>query len=101
MRRYFDAEGSQNDGLYPAGRCPDFHRPYESVREKLGAIPSAGSLIEIRDPRNTIAHECAVDDLMELYADTLKLAPGLLEAARSAESFVCSSVLPRIYPGVR
>jgi hypothetical protein len=61
--------------------------------EKLGAIPSANSLIEIRDLRNTIAHEYAVEDLMELYADTLKLTPGLLEAARSAESFVRNSVL--------
>ncbi len=61
--------------------------------EKLGAIPSANSLIEIRDLRNTIAHEYAVDDLMELYADTLKLAPGLLEAARFAGSFVRTKML--------
>jgi hypothetical protein len=61
--------------------------------EKLGAIPSAGSLIEIRDLRNAIAHEYAVDDLMELYADTLELASGLLEAARCAETFVRTSVL--------
>jgi len=56
--------------------------------EKLGAIPSAKSLVEIRDLRNTIAHEYAVDDLMELYADVLKLCPQLLEAAKSAEFFV-------------
>jgi hypothetical protein len=56
--------------------------------EKLGAIPSAKSLIEIRDLRNTIAHEYAVDDLLELYADTLKLCPQLIEAAKSAEIFV-------------
>jgi hypothetical protein len=56
--------------------------------EKLGAIPSAKSLIEIRDLRNTIAHEYAVDDLMELYADALKLCPQLLESAKSAEIFV-------------
>jgi len=55
--------------------------------EKLGVIPSAQSLIEIRDLRNTIAHEYAVDDLLELYADALKLCPPLLEAARSAELF--------------
>jgi len=55
--------------------------------EKLGAIPSARSLVEIRDLRNTIAHEYAVDDLWELYADTLKLCPQLLEAAKSAEVF--------------
>lgn len=56
--------------------------------EKLGAIPSAKSLIEIRDLRNTIAHEYAVDDLMDLYLDTLKLSPQLLENAKSAEVFV-------------
>jgi hypothetical protein len=56
--------------------------------EKLGAIPSAKSLIEIRDLRNTIAHEYAVDDLLELYADTLKLCPQLIDASKSAEIFV-------------
>jgi hypothetical protein len=56
--------------------------------EKLGAIPSAKSLVEIRDLRNTIAHEYAVDDLMELYADVLKLCPHLIEAAKSAEIFI-------------
>ena len=56
--------------------------------EKLGAIPSATSLIEIRDLRNTIAHEYAVDDLLELYADVLKMCPQLVEAAKSAELYV-------------
>ena len=56
--------------------------------EKLGAIPSAKSLIEIRDLRNTIAHEYAVDDLLELYADTLKLCPQLIDASKLAEIFV-------------
>jgi len=55
--------------------------------EKLGAIPSAKSLIEIRDLRNTIAHEYAVDDLLDLYAETLSLSPELLEAAKAAEAF--------------
>ena len=56
--------------------------------EKLGAIPSAKSLIQIRDLRNTIAHEYAVDALMELYVDVLKLCPQLIEASNSAEHFV-------------
>lgn len=60
--------------------------------EKLGAIPSAKSLIEIRDLRNTIAHEYAVDDLMDLYAETLSLSPELLEAAKAAEAFALSRV---------
>lgn len=55
--------------------------------EKLRAIPSAKSLIEIRDLRNTIAREYAVDDLMDLYAETLSLSPELLEAAKAAEAF--------------
>jgi hypothetical protein len=55
--------------------------------EKLGVIPSAQSLIEIRDLRNTIAHEYAVDDLLELYVDALQLSPQLIEAAKSAEFF--------------
>lgn len=55
--------------------------------EKLGAIPSAKSLIDIRDLRNTIAHEYAVDDLTDLYAETLKLSPELLAAAKTAEVF--------------
>ncbi len=59
-----------------------------NLGEKLGAIPSAKSLIEIRDLRNTIAHEYAVDDLMDLYAETLILSPELLEAAKAAEAFV-------------
>jgi len=58
--------------------------------EKLGAIPSAKSLIEIRDLRNTIAHEYAMDDLMELYVDVLKLCPQLVDASKSAEHFVQS-----------
>ena len=55
--------------------------------EKLGAIPSAKSLVEIRDLRNTIANEYAVDDLLDLYAETLSLSPELLEAAKAAEAF--------------
>jgi len=41
--------------------------------EKLGAILSARSLVEIRDLRNTIAQEYAIDDLMDLYVETLGL----------------------------
>ncbi len=56
--------------------------------EKLGVIPSAKIMIEVRDLRNMIAHEYATDDLLELYADTLKLAPALLSAISSAELFI-------------
>jgi hypothetical protein len=56
--------------------------------EKLGVIASAKILVEVRDLRNMIAHEYATDDLIELYADTLKLAPALLSAISSAELFI-------------
>ncbi|MEX0678420.1 MAG: hypothetical protein WD063_15175 [Pirellulales bacterium] len=56
--------------------------------EKLGVIPSAKIMIEVRDLRNMIAHEYATDDLLELYADTLKLAPALLSAISSSEMFI-------------
>lgn len=61
--------------------------------EKLGAIPSAKSLIEIRDLRNTIAHEYAVDDLMDIYAETLSLSLELLEAAKAAEALARDRML--------
>ena len=60
--------------------------------EKLGAIPSARTMVAIRDLRNTIAHEYAVEDLRELYADTLKLAPELLAAVRAVEIFVAKTL---------
>ena len=56
--------------------------------EKLGVIPSARELIEVRDLRNTIAHEYAADNLMEIYADTVKLSPSLLAAVTAATTFV-------------
>lgn len=60
--------------------------------EKLGAIPSARTMVAIRDLRNTIAHEYAVEDLRELYADTLKLAPELLASVRAVEVFVAKTL---------
>lgn len=52
--------------------------------EKLGVIPSAAQMIAVRDLRNTIAHEYATDDLMEVYRDTVALSPRLIEAITSA-----------------
>ena len=52
--------------------------------EKLGVIPSAAQMIAVRDLRNTIAHEYATDDLMEVYRDTVALSPRLIEAISSA-----------------
>jgi hypothetical protein len=64
--------------------------------EKIGAIPSAAALIEVRDLRNTIAHEYATDDLVEIYADTVKLAPILLGAVSCSISFA-KERFPEIY----
>lgn len=55
--------------------------------EKLGIVPSAGGLVEVRDLRNTIAHEYAAEDLLEIYADTVRLCPLLLAAVASSSSF--------------
>lgn len=56
--------------------------------EKLGVIPSAKALVEVRDLRNMIAHEYAREDLMQVYADTLELAPALLSAIFSTRAFI-------------
>jgi hypothetical protein len=55
--------------------------------EKLGVVPSAGGLVEVRDLRNTIAHEYAAEDLLEIYADTVRLCPMLLAAVDSSCRF--------------
>jgi hypothetical protein len=56
--------------------------------EKLGMIPSADELIAIRDLRNMIAHEYATENLLELYADTVRASPALLNAVSAATSFI-------------
>jgi uncharacterized protein YutE (UPF0331/DUF86 family) len=55
---------------------------------KLGVIPSAKALVEVRDLRNMIAHEYVTEDLMQVYADTLELAPALLSAIFSTRAFI-------------
>ncbi len=42
----------------------------------------------MRDLRNMIAHEYATENLMQLYADTLELAPALLSAIFSTRAFI-------------
>lgn len=53
--------------------------------EKLGVIPSASDLIEIRDLRNQIAHEYLAENLNEVYQDCLDLSESLLTAIHSAD----------------
>ena len=60
--------------------------------EKLGVIPSAAQMIAVRDLRNTIAHEYATDDLLEIYRDTVDLSPRLLEAIARSEERVSAAL---------
>jgi len=53
--------------------------------EKLGVIPSASDLVEVRDLRNQIAHEYLVENLNEVYQDCLDLSERLLLAIHSAD----------------
>ncbi len=53
--------------------------------EKLGVIPSASDLVEIRDLRNQIAHEYLAENLNEVYQDCLDLSERLLSAIHSAD----------------
>jgi len=56
--------------------------------EKLGIIPSAQELISVRDLRNKIAHECATENLLELYSDTVGASPTLLAAVSATTRFI-------------
>jgi hypothetical protein len=53
--------------------------------EKLGVIPSASDLVEIRDLRNQIAHEYLAESLAEVYRDCLALSDKLMEAIEHAD----------------
>ena len=51
-----------------------------NLAEKLGLVKSADELIEIRDMRNSIAHEYLMENLLEIFRDVLQLSRPLLEA---------------------
>lgn len=53
--------------------------------EKLGVIPSAEDLIDIRDLRNQIAHEYLSNNLVEVYHECLLLSDKLMVAIRSSD----------------
>ncbi len=48
--------------------------------EKRGLVESADDFLEIRELRNEISHEYAMDDLRELFWDVLDKTPDLMEA---------------------
>jgi hypothetical protein len=54
--------------------------------EKLGIIPSAESMLAIRDLRNLIAHEYSVERITEIYAETLDRSKDLLAAIKAADN---------------
>jgi len=56
--------------------------------EKLGVIPSAEDLIDIRDLRNQIAHEYLSNNLIEVYQECLVLSDKLMTAIRSSDPAV-------------
>jgi hypothetical protein len=56
--------------------------------EKLGIIPSANDLIEIRDLRNLIAHETLTENLLEVYKESLHLSLKLLQAIEGANAAI-------------
>jgi len=53
--------------------------------DKLLLIPSADTLITIRDLRNLIAHEYSEDQLLEIYKETLDLSEQLISAIQQTE----------------
>ena len=53
--------------------------------DKLLLIPSADTLITIRDLRNLIAHEYSEDQLLEIYKETLDLSEQLIYAIQQTE----------------
>ena len=53
--------------------------------EKLGVIPLAEDLIDIRDLRNQIAHEYLSNNLVEVYHECLLLSDKLMVAIRSSD----------------
>lgn len=50
-----------------------------NLSEKIGIISSSDELLEIRELRNTIAHEYIEENLVELYKDVLKYSPILID----------------------
>jgi hypothetical protein len=56
--------------------------------EKLGIIPSAEELIEIRDLRNIIAHEYLSENLVEIYREIIQLSDNLMKSITLTDKFL-------------
>ncbi len=55
--------------------------------EKRGLIESTDQFREIRALRNEIAHEYALDDLTQLFADVITYTPALLEMTEQIKQY--------------
>ncbi len=56
--------------------------------EESESFDSADEVIQIRDLRNSIAHEYEEADIRKIYADTTKLAPLLIKTIESTGRFL-------------
>jgi uncharacterized protein YutE (UPF0331/DUF86 family) len=61
--------------------------------EKRGIIPSADQFRELRELRNEIAHEYALDDLKALFASVLEHTPALFSILDLTKAY-CQKYLP-------
>lgn len=55
--------------------------------EKRGLVASADEFLEIRELRNEISHEYAMDDLRELFWDVLDKTPDLIKAVTTSLAY--------------
>lgn len=55
--------------------------------EKRGLVESADDFLEIRELRNEISHEYAMDDLRVLFWDVLDKTPDLIKAVTTSLAY--------------
>ncbi len=55
---------------------------------KLKIIPSADTLLNIREIRNQIAHEYVTEDIKSLYQDIIDYTPALIETIKHLKLYV-------------
>ncbi|MCL5267967.1 MAG: hypothetical protein M1469_07680 [Bacteroidetes bacterium] len=58
-----------------------------NMAEKLGMTSSTDSILQIRDLRNSIAHEYETDALNKIYAGVLSLTPTLFREIMTAQKY--------------
>jgi hypothetical protein len=69
-----------------------------NLAEKLGLISSADHLLAIRDLRNQIAHEYKLENIEELYEDTLELIQPLVDCLELTRKYVAQKCLFKAPP---